>query len=139
MAETIGPGRSAACVPRAGPVDSNESPRAQSRGASGPTTGTAPSHPAFIETTAAHRLIVRLAERAGTDEETARQSLMDSLGGIPIGRRGRAEEVAELSPSSLQSSRLDSRQRVRDRRPHCAGRLTLTPPGRRYPSQVPSP
>jgi NAD(P)-dependent dehydrogenase (short-subunit alcohol dehydrogenase family) len=52
--------------------------------------------PGFIETTAAQRLIARLAEKAGTDEGTARQDLMDSLGGIPIGRPGRPEEVAEL-------------------------------------------
>jgi NAD(P)-dependent dehydrogenase (short-subunit alcohol dehydrogenase family) len=52
--------------------------------------------PGFIETSAAHRLIVRLAEKAGTDEGAARQGLMDSLGGIPIGRPGRPEEVAEL-------------------------------------------
>jgi NAD(P)-dependent dehydrogenase (short-subunit alcohol dehydrogenase family) len=52
--------------------------------------------PGFIETTAAHRLVVRLAEKAGTDEATARLGLMDSLGGIPIGRPGRPEEVGEL-------------------------------------------
>jgi len=52
--------------------------------------------PGFIETAAAHRLIVRLAEEAGTDEDAARQSLMASLGGIPIGRPGRPEEVEEL-------------------------------------------
>jgi NAD(P)-dependent dehydrogenase (short-subunit alcohol dehydrogenase family) len=52
--------------------------------------------PGFIETTAAHRLVARLAEKAKIDEETARESLMDSLGGIPIGRPGRPEEVAEL-------------------------------------------
>jgi NAD(P)-dependent dehydrogenase (short-subunit alcohol dehydrogenase family) len=52
--------------------------------------------PGFIETTAAQGLIARLAESAGTDTETARESLMDSLGGIPIGRPGRPEEVAEL-------------------------------------------
>ena len=46
--------------------------------------------------TAAQRLIARLADNAGTDENAARQSLMDSLGGIPIGRPGRPEEVAEL-------------------------------------------
>jgi NAD(P)-dependent dehydrogenase (short-subunit alcohol dehydrogenase family) len=52
--------------------------------------------PGFIETTAAAGLIERLAESAGTDVETARQGLMDSLGGIPLGRPGRPEEVAEL-------------------------------------------
>jgi NAD(P)-dependent dehydrogenase (short-subunit alcohol dehydrogenase family) len=52
--------------------------------------------PGFIETTAAQRLIARLAEKDGTDETAARQGLMDSLGGIPIGRPGRPEEVAEL-------------------------------------------
>jgi NAD(P)-dependent dehydrogenase (short-subunit alcohol dehydrogenase family) len=52
--------------------------------------------PGFIETTAAHRLVARLAEEARTDEATARQGLMDSLGGIPIGRPGRPSEVAEL-------------------------------------------
>jgi NAD(P)-dependent dehydrogenase (short-subunit alcohol dehydrogenase family) len=52
--------------------------------------------PGFTETTAAHRLISRLAEERGVDEDTARQGLMDSLGGIPIGRPNRPEEVAEL-------------------------------------------
>jgi NAD(P)-dependent dehydrogenase (short-subunit alcohol dehydrogenase family) len=41
-------------------------------------------------------LIARLAEQAGIDEDASRQRLMDSLGGIPIGRPGRPEEVAEL-------------------------------------------
>jgi NAD(P)-dependent dehydrogenase (short-subunit alcohol dehydrogenase family) len=52
--------------------------------------------PGFIETDAAQRLIARLARQAGTDEQAARQGLMDSLGGIPIGRPGRPQEVAEL-------------------------------------------
>jgi NAD(P)-dependent dehydrogenase (short-subunit alcohol dehydrogenase family) len=52
--------------------------------------------PGFIETEAAHRLVLRLAEQQGVDERAARQGLMDSLGGIPIGRPGRPEEVAEL-------------------------------------------
>jgi NAD(P)-dependent dehydrogenase (short-subunit alcohol dehydrogenase family) len=52
--------------------------------------------PGYIETTAAERLVARLASGAGTSEEAARQNLMDSLGGIPIGRPGRPEEVAEL-------------------------------------------
>jgi NAD(P)-dependent dehydrogenase (short-subunit alcohol dehydrogenase family) len=52
--------------------------------------------PGFIETSAAHRLIVRLAEADGVDEQAARSVLMQSLGGIPIGRPGQPEEVAEL-------------------------------------------
>jgi NAD(P)-dependent dehydrogenase (short-subunit alcohol dehydrogenase family) len=52
--------------------------------------------PGFIETTAAERLIERIAKESGTDSNSARQLLMDSLGGIPLGRPGRPEEVAEL-------------------------------------------
>ena len=52
--------------------------------------------PGFIETSAAQALIERLAKQSGTDLEAARQALMNSLGGIPIGRPGRPEEVAEL-------------------------------------------
>ena len=47
--------------------------------------------PGYIETTAATRLVARLAENAGTTEDVARQGLMDSLGGIPIGRPGRPD------------------------------------------------
>ena len=52
--------------------------------------------PGFIETSAAQALIERLSKQSGTDMETSRQELMKSLGGIPIGRPGRPEEVAEL-------------------------------------------
>jgi NAD(P)-dependent dehydrogenase (short-subunit alcohol dehydrogenase family) len=52
--------------------------------------------PGFIETTAATALIERLAAEGASNFATARQGLMDSLGGIPIGRPGRPEEVAEL-------------------------------------------
>jgi NAD(P)-dependent dehydrogenase (short-subunit alcohol dehydrogenase family) len=52
--------------------------------------------PGFIETTAAEALIERLSEQFGSDIKTTRQELMKSLGGIPIGRPGRPEEVAEL-------------------------------------------
>jgi NAD(P)-dependent dehydrogenase (short-subunit alcohol dehydrogenase family) len=52
--------------------------------------------PGFIETDAARRLVHRIADQRGIDEQRARESLMDSLGGIPIGRPGRPEEVAEL-------------------------------------------
>lgn len=53
--------------------------------------------PGFIETEAAERLIQRLAEQDDVSIDAARQRLMDSLGGIPIGRPGRPEEVAELA------------------------------------------
>jgi len=52
--------------------------------------------PGFIETEAARRMIENLAETAGTDTEIARQGLIASLGGIPMGRPGLPEEVAEL-------------------------------------------
>jgi len=52
--------------------------------------------PGFTETKAAEALIERLATQAGTNTTAARQSLMNSLGGIPLGRPSRPEEVAEL-------------------------------------------
>jgi NAD(P)-dependent dehydrogenase (short-subunit alcohol dehydrogenase family) len=52
--------------------------------------------PGFIETEAAARLIDRIAGDAGTDRTAARQGLIASLGGIPMERPGRPEEVAEL-------------------------------------------
>jgi len=52
--------------------------------------------PGFIETTAAIALIDRLAANAGTDRNTARQELIKSLGGIPLGRPGWPAEVGEL-------------------------------------------
>lgn len=52
--------------------------------------------PGWIETDAAVALVSRLAEKAGTDYEAAKKDLMKSLGGIPIGRPSKPEEVAEL-------------------------------------------
>ena len=52
--------------------------------------------PGFIETPAAHGMIRRLAESRGVDERAARQAIVDMIGGIPVGRPGRPEEVAEL-------------------------------------------
>jgi NAD(P)-dependent dehydrogenase (short-subunit alcohol dehydrogenase family) len=52
--------------------------------------------PGWIMTTAADHMVKRLAESGGTDEETARQGIMDALGGIPIGRPAWPDEIAEL-------------------------------------------
>ncbi|NQX58172.1 SDR family oxidoreductase [Paenibacillus qinlingensis] len=52
--------------------------------------------PGFIQTEAADRLIDRIATVAGS-REAALQDLMNSLGGIPIGRPGSPSEVAELA------------------------------------------
>ncbi|MBE5982748.1 MAG: SDR family oxidoreductase, partial [Paenibacillaceae bacterium] len=51
----------------------------------------------FTETKAAERLIERMAQERSCNYNDARQILMDSLGGIPIGRTARPEEVAELA------------------------------------------
>lgn len=52
--------------------------------------------PGWINTTAAQAMVSRLAQSLGSDEETARQSVLDALGGIPIGRPAWPQEVAEL-------------------------------------------
>lgn len=52
--------------------------------------------PGWVETEASVRLIERLAASGSGSQEAARQSLMDSLGGIPIGRPARPREVADL-------------------------------------------
>jgi NAD(P)-dependent dehydrogenase (short-subunit alcohol dehydrogenase family) len=52
--------------------------------------------PGFIETSGAHGMIVQLAKSNGLDESAARQQIMNMIGGIPIGRPGSPEEVAEL-------------------------------------------
>jgi NAD(P)-dependent dehydrogenase (short-subunit alcohol dehydrogenase family) len=52
--------------------------------------------PGWVETEAAVRLVTELAEKSGADYESARQGLMKSLGGIPIGRPAKPKEVADL-------------------------------------------
>lgn len=52
--------------------------------------------PGWIETDAAIRLAERLADLAGTDLEGGKKIIMDSLGGIPLGRPAKPQEVADL-------------------------------------------
>ena len=52
--------------------------------------------PGFIETAGARGMIMDISKGAGVSEEAARQRIMDMLGGIPLGRPGTPEEVAEL-------------------------------------------
>ena len=52
--------------------------------------------PGWVQTESATELIEELAGKGGTTFEAARQGLMQSLGGIPIGHPALPEEVAEL-------------------------------------------
>ncbi|HYQ65864.1 oxidoreductase [Actinophytocola sp.] len=52
--------------------------------------------PGGIHTEAADRLVDRLATQFDGDRQAARQSLLDSLGGVPTGRFAEPHEVAEV-------------------------------------------
>ena len=52
--------------------------------------------PGWVETDGAVGLVNELAAKQGTDYDGAQKILMDSLGGIPIGRPARPSEVADL-------------------------------------------
>lgn len=52
--------------------------------------------PGFVRTAAAERLIERIAEQYEGDKDRALSFLMDSLGGIPLGRPADPQEVASL-------------------------------------------
>jgi NAD(P)-dependent dehydrogenase (short-subunit alcohol dehydrogenase family) len=52
--------------------------------------------PGWVETEAAVALAERLANEAGTDYEGGKQIIMRSLGGIPLGRPAKPQEVADL-------------------------------------------
>jgi len=52
--------------------------------------------PGWVETEAAVGLVQELARKNNVDYETARERLAEALGGIPIGRPAKPEEVADL-------------------------------------------
>lgn len=52
--------------------------------------------PGWTETDAATALVERLAKDTGGDKDAAREALMKSIGGIPIGRPAKPSEVGEL-------------------------------------------
>jgi NAD(P)-dependent dehydrogenase (short-subunit alcohol dehydrogenase family) len=52
--------------------------------------------PGFIRTSAAERLIERIADAADGSRDAALRQLISSLGGIPLGRPAEPAEVAEL-------------------------------------------
>ena len=99
--------------------------------------------PGFIETKAAEALIGRLSATQGTDLQATRQGLMNSIGGIPIGRTGGPRRWRSSSPSSspigpprspganspLTAARC--RPSSHASRPHKASRMTRIPAGSR--------
>ena len=52
--------------------------------------------PGWVDTDGAVRLVAKIARQNGIDTEGARKIVMDSLGGIPLGRPNRPQEVADL-------------------------------------------
>lgn len=52
--------------------------------------------PGWIETESSVELAKRLAAEHGVDVERGKQMIMDSLGGVPIGRPSKPEEIANL-------------------------------------------
>lgn len=52
--------------------------------------------PGWIQTSGANGMVKEISERTGKTIEEATQTIMDSLGGIPIGRPAKPEEVAEF-------------------------------------------
>ena len=53
--------------------------------------------PGWIETDAAVALANRIAQQANTDYDRGKKLILDALGGVPLGRPVRPQEVADLT------------------------------------------
>ena len=53
--------------------------------------------PGFVQTDGANGLIDRISGSAGVSRDAALQQIMDSLGGIPLGRPAQPDDTAELA------------------------------------------
>jgi NAD(P)-dependent dehydrogenase (short-subunit alcohol dehydrogenase family) len=83
--------------------------------------------PGWVETEAAVGWAISLATSKGTDYKTARRALMDSLGGIPIGRPARPKEVVDLVAFlASPARRFNHRHGIRHRRRYCTHGVTVT-------------
>jgi NAD(P)-dependent dehydrogenase (short-subunit alcohol dehydrogenase family) len=79
--------------------------------------------PGWVEANGAVGLIEEIARQNGIDYEGARKLVMDSLGGIPIGRPAKPKEVADLVAFLASPRAFHHRHRIRDRRGNRADRL----------------
>ncbi|MCD2188624.1 SDR family oxidoreductase [Actinomycetospora sp. SF1] len=52
--------------------------------------------PGGIETEAYEQFVDRIAEGNAITRDAAKQQILDSLGGVPLGRFARPEEIADL-------------------------------------------
>lgn len=53
--------------------------------------------PGYIETDGSHKMAESVSQNMSISVEAARKVIMDMLGGIPVGRTGMPEEIAELT------------------------------------------
>jgi hypothetical protein len=88
--------------------------------------------PGWVETEASVALAQRLAGQAGTDYEGGKQIIMDSLGGIPLGRPSKPIEVANHRISRVCARGGDHRNGICDRRWEHSGGVEQRAPGRNH-------
>jgi NAD(P)-dependent dehydrogenase (short-subunit alcohol dehydrogenase family) len=71
--------------------------------------------PGWIETEASVAFAERMAAQAGTDYEGGKKIVMDWLGGIPVGRPAKPQEVADLITFLVSPRGIGVGLRTRDR------------------------